>query len=555
MSHDTTTHDIGARTADDGAARATYYDTATSGATTYAGGAAAQAAALADVYGVIDALLDYAVRRLELDTLDVDWKRNQILELLGLATYRPTGATCHEPLMPDALLDRFRDAVTVAGLCTRDEAPLMADGVMGLLSARPSALAARFLDEERAGGGDDAMRWLYDYCVANNYVKKSALDANSRFDANGLTITINLAKPEFKTMGSAAAGTAVGGGYPACTICHENEGYAPRGRRTLRTIPVTIGGEEWFWQFSPYGYFRQHGICVNREHTPMHVDRGTFGDLIDFVDRFPGYFLGCNAALPCIGGSVLAHDHYQGGGELLPMHHAEAWRTLAAPRGSGTSDGSDVIVEILDWPGTAVRVVSPSRRAVVDVSDTIRRAWVDHDDAAHGIASRDAEGNPQSAVSPSVTVTDRGYEMHLILRNNAVSERYPQGVFHAHPEYWAIKQEPIGLIEAQGLFILPGRLVGELGAIREALLADGPLPDGLAAFAPQWAELTAALDGDGATGATGARTPETVDEAIRDMLGSVCHRILRDTAVFKDPALTLDFLDTLGFTPVDDVSA
>ena len=215
-----------------------------------------------------------------------------------------------------------------------------------------------------------AMQWFYDYCVANNYVKRAQLDRNPRFDSHGLTVTINLAKPEFKNMKKAAAGNAVSGGYPKCTICHENEGFAGRDKRTLRTLPVTLGGESWFWQFSPYGYFDQHGICVNTDHTPMHVDRDTFGHLLDFVDRFPGYFLGCNAALPRIGGSVLAHDHYQGGGELLPMHKAATWAAFTL------ADYPDAVVEILDWPGTAVRVVSKNRQSIIDVSDIIREAWV-----------------------------------------------------------------------------------------------------------------------------------------------------------------------------------
>ena len=478
------------------------------------------------VFARIDGLIDYAIEHLDLDPRDADWTRNRLL------------------------------ALGEDGLDDDDE-------VMGLLSQRPSYVEDRFtvieLDGETDGraGGMVAMDWFYRYCVANHYVKKAVLDRNPRFDSHGLVVTINLAKPEFRTMKTAAAGNAVSGGYPKCTICHENEGFAGRDKRTLRTIPVTLGGEPWFWQFSPYGYFHQHGICVNRHHTPMHVDRDTFGHLIDFVDRFPGYFLGCNAALPRIGGSVLAHDHYQGGGELLPMHKAGAWGTsLAAP------DFPDVVVEILDWPGTAVRVVSRSREDVIAVSERIREAWVDYDDESIGIASRDADGNRQSAISPTVVVTDRGYEMSLIFRNNAVSEEYPEGVFHAHPEFWAIKQEPIGLIEAQGLFILPGRLVDQLGRIEEALVAGGPLPESEREFRPQWDEIVARLDG-GVDGDAGCgddsgdrrRDPEAVHTAVRDELGSVCHRILGDTAVFKDKRRTLRFLEGLGFVTVNGCDA
>ncbi|MCH9274749.1 galactose-1-phosphate uridylyltransferase [Bifidobacterium amazonense] len=503
------------------------------------------------VYAAIDALVDHARLRLELDPRDVDWTRNRVFARFGLDSYRPTGETANGRSI-DELLAGLRDALAAAGLCDDVDWPDAADDVMGALDAAPSVIQRRFAAIERAGntvtdddepagavtarGGMDAMRWFYDYCVNGSYVKKAVLDRNPRFDSHGLTVTINLAKPEFKNMKKAAAGNAVAGGYPACTICHENEGFAGRAKRTLRTVPVTLGGEPWFWQFSPYGYFDQHGICVNMRHTPMHVDRDTFGHLLDFVDRFPGYFLGCNAALPRIGGSVLAHDHYQGGGEILPMFKAATWATLTPP------DHTDAVVEILDWPGTEVRVVSRSREAIVDVADMIRKAWIDYDDTEAGIASHDADGNRQSALSPSAIVTGRGYEMSLIFRNNAVSDDYPEGVFHAHPEFWPVKQEPIGLIEAQGLFILPGRLVGQLGLIEDALAEGRDLPDEVGEFTLVWGELCAAL-GE-------SRDRDAIRAAVRDELGSICERILGNTAVFKRKEQTLAFLEGAGFTRV-----
>ena len=266
----------------------------------------------------------------------------------------------------------------------------------------------------------------------------------------------------------------------------------------------------------------------------MHVDHDTFGHLLDFVDRFPGYFLGCNAALPRIGGSVLAHDHYQGGGEHLPMHKAAAWATFHM------NGYPDAVVEILDWPGTAVRVVSRNRDAIVEISDMIRLAWQQFDDSAANIASHDADGNRQSAVSPSAIITDRGYEMSLIFRNNAVSSEYPEGVFHAHPEFWPIKQEPIGLIEAQGLFILPGRLVDQLAQLENALAEGQPLPTSVSEFTLEWDELTAALNGN--------RDRAAIHQAVHEELGSVCERILGNTAVFKTKEQTVAFLAELGLT-------
>lgn len=508
---------------------------------------------LTEVYASIDALVDYALDHLDLDPRNADWTRNQIFALFHLDSYPGPKTTTSaasvsdavqdivgsrsqapsDEKTPDPLLAAFRAAATTAGLFDPEEGPAYADTIMGILSANPADLDDRFLLIEHRDGGMAAMQWFYDYCVANNYVKRAQLDRNPRFDSHGLTVTINLAKPEFKNMKKAAAGNAVSGGYPKCTICHENEGFAGRDKRTLRTLPVTLGGESWFWQFSPYGYFDQHGICVNTDHTPMHVDRDTFGHLLDFVDRFPGYFLGCNAALPRIGGSVLAHDHYQGGGELLPMHKAATWAAFTL------ADYPDAVVEILDWPGTAVRVVSKNRQSIIDVSDIIREAWVGYDDAANGIASHDADGNRQSALSPSAIITERGYEMSLIFRNNAISDEYPEGIFHAHPEYWPVKQEPIGLIEAQGLFILPGRLVDQLGIVEEALAEGRDLPDEVSEFSLEWGELAETLAGN--------RDREAIHQVVRDELGSVCYRILGNTAVFKQKATTQTFLESLGF--------
>lgn len=481
-----------------------------------------------------DALIRYACAYLDLDPADTDWARNQILALFSLDSYSSgdgAATTASSEGDVDALLDFFLRASAGAGLMTQDDATSIGDAVMGILSSRPSHLQRRFVQLEEDQGGMAAMHWFYDYCVRNTYIKKNQLDRNPRFSSRGVEITINLVKPEFKNMRKAAAGNSTAGGYPKCTICHENEGFAGRDKRTLRTIPMILGGHKWFWQFSPYGYFHEHGICVNAEHTPMHVDRETFGNLLDFVDRFPGYFLGCNAALPRIGGSVLAHDHYQGGGEHLPMHRAGTWRTLHL-------DGHpDTPVEILDWPGTVIRVVSYSRQEITEVSEAIRQAWAGYDNPDLNIVSQGPEG-PQSALSPSLIRTDRGYEMSLILRNNGISPELPDGIFHVHPEFYPVKQEPIGLIEAQGLFVLPGRLVSELSCLEEALVAGAGLPQRIADFSLEYDEIIRAL--------RGAREPGKVHSAVLDEIGSVCSRILGNTAVFKRPEQTEEFLRGLG---------
>lgn len=443
-------------------------------------------------------LTDDAVRVLELDEKDVNYIRNRVLEIL-----RRCGG---EEL-------------------TEEEE----DEVYGALSLMPSQVNARFQSLMKESGRA-ATDWLYGYCVGNRSVKKAKLDRNPRFESNGLIITINKAKPEFRDPKKAKAANSVDGGFCKCVICRENEGFGARNKRTLRTVDLTLGGERWFWQYSPYGYFREHGIAVNCEHVPMRVDKSTFGKLMDFVDLFPHYFIGCNAPLPRIGGSVLAHDHYQGGGEILPMHRAKAAYTLTHP------SCPNAVAEVLDWQGTVVRVVSESREEITELCESIRAAWVGYDNPELGIVAEDEEG-VHNALSPTVVKTARGYEMSLILRSNITSEEFPDGVFHAHPEYHAIKKESIGLIEAQGLFILPGRLDKELREIEEVIRDKSELPPEYAAF-----ELVY-------RGAKAVCERESVDarEGIKRELGRICSAILENTAVFREKEQTCRFLRELGW--------
>lgn len=500
---------------------------------------------LTRLYETIDALIDFAFRHLELDAANGDWVRNQIFAIFGLDSYQPTGTTPDPAADVETLVGEYTQAAVDAGVLAEENVAAVADQTMAILSLNPAQLQARFEQIREADGPTAAMDWFFEYCTHNYYVRKAQLDRNPRFDVDDLIVTINLAKPEFRSTASAKAGNAVSGGYPACTICHENEGFAGRVKYSLRTIPVTLGGQPWFWQYSPYGYFHQHGIAVNYEHTPMHVDRGTFTRLMDFVDQFPDFFLGCNAALPRIGGSVLSHDHYQGGRGPLPMQEATAWKTFVL------EEFPQAQVEILDWYNTVVRVVSKDRVAVEEISDRISKAWCRYRNEELGIVPS-AGDDVFSAVSPTAVITERGYEMSIIFRSNITSEEFPEGIFHAHPEFHAIKQESIGLIEAQGLFILPARLVRQLGEIEKILAddtearaagvvsADGLLTGELEEFNMVFAELRERV--------AGSHDPEAIAAAVREELGSVCARILDNTAVFQDKNQTVDFLVELGFT-------
>ena len=445
----------------------------------------------------INELTDYAKNKLGLDARDEFYVKNRLAEIFL------SGA----------------------------EGAELEDAIYGELSLLPSAVDAVFQSKLKSEGSRAATDWFYTYCVNNMYVKKAVLDKNPRFDTDGgLVVTINKAKPEFRDPKKAKAGNSVDGGFAKCVICRENEGFGARNKRNLRTVSITLGSQPWFWQYSPYGYFNEHGIAVNCEHIPMHVDKSTFYKLLDFVDLFPHYFIGCNAPLPRIGGSVLAHDHYQGGGEVLPLHRAKIRKYVK------DAEYPSAKIGILEWPGTVIRIMSADREQICGVSEKIRRAWEGYSVPGLGLIAEDKDG-VHNAISPTVIKTAAGYEMNIILRSNVTSEKYPDGVFHAHPEFHSIKKESIGLIEAQGLFILPGRLEEELAEIERLIAENLDLPPDYDRFKLVYDE-TKALISSGSFADVGA--------AMRAELGSICYRILENTAVFADDGRFGEFLIKAG---------
>lgn len=483
------------------------------------------------IFRCISNLVCFAQRRLGLNKADAAYVTNNILDMLNLSTFEPCQAD-ESANDIDLLLKDFCATAVEEGVFEKGFETYYSDKVMGALSLLPSEVDAQFQNVKATDGGDAAMAWLFDYCVDNNYVKKAVLDKNPRFDGyNGLVVTINLAKPEFRDPKKAASGNSVKGGYPKCVICRENEGLVARNKCTLRTVSLTLDGKKWFWQYSPYGYFHQHGIAVNTQHIPMHVDKQTIVNLMDFVDQFPCYFIGCNAALERIGGSVLGHDHYQGGGEILPLHKAPIKKYFAV------GGHEDLTIGVLDWPGTVVRIVGKNKQSIVEVTEKIRQGWVNFTDESQQIVCRTEKGQ-HNAISPTVVKKGDVYEMNVILRSNVTSEEYPDGIFHAHPEFHVIKKESIGLIEAQGLFILPGRLVAQLSEVEKCICEQRALPQDLADFAMVRDE-TQAL-------ATFADA-ESVHAAMQRELASICYRILQNTAVFKTMQNVTSFLEGIGF--------
>lgn len=490
---------------------------------------------LIGVYLAIDELIYYAENNLLLDEYDFDHVRREICNIIGLDSYAPQEID-YEKVdaldRPDELITALTDVASGLGLISASDADVIADRVMGVLSLLPSEINEIF----GSLGGKKATDFLYDYCVRNGYVRKTALERNIRFKSGytrlGLEITINKARPEYASAEAAKAGNTPEGGYPECSICADNEGWAATGKSALRTVRLTLGGEEWFWQYSPYGYLGKHGIAVSLEHKPMRVTDDTVIKLMDFVDMFPHFFIGCNAALPGAGGSVLSHDHFQGGEEMLPISRAKAKYRLTYPKYPLAE------IEVLDWYDSVIRVTSQSRQVMKEIASDIRRGWESYSDPERGIIAEDGSGR-HNAVSMTMRKISNGrYCLDITLRSNVCSKQYPDGVFHTHPEYRALKKEANGLLEAQGLFVLPGRVDGEMSKLTECLVEKQPLPDDMKDYKLIYDEIIAENGTD--------MTKVDAGIYIKEEFGSVCERILGNIAVFKTPEETAGFLEGLG---------
>ena len=375
----------------------------------------------------------------------------------------------------DEILERLCDHAVELGLIpenTTASRDLFDTRVMGLLSPRPSEVVAKFASLESQQGIKAATDWFYDLSGATNYIRLGRIARDRKWSVDTrygrLQLTINLAKPEKDPRDIAAARTKPPSAYPKCVLCVENVGYAGRvdhpARQNLRVIPLELQGEEWYMQYSPYVYYNEHCIVLKREHVPMKIDRMTFERLLDFVDRFPHYFIGSNADLPIVGGSILSHDHFQGGRHKFPMDDAGTADTYVNSR------FPDTLWKVLEWPLSTVRIVSTSRRQLVAAAYCLLCAWIEYSDDSVGVRAFGADGQRHNTVTAIARRTQDGeYELDVVLRNNRTSPEHPLGLFHPHADLHHIKKENIGLIEVMGLAILPGRLLGELQGITEIL--------------------------------------------------------------------------------------
>ena len=334
----------------------------------------------------------------------------------------------------------------------------------------PHATTCRSTDNVLEKYGENpkaATDYFYKLSQDSNYIRRYRVKKDQKWTVDSeygkIDITINLSKPEKDPKAIAAAKLAKQSGYPKCLLCKENEGYAGRvnhpARQNHRIIPVTINHSDWFFQYSPYVYYNEHCIVFNSEHTPMKMDRSTFEHLFAFIDKFPHYMIGSNADLPIVGGSILSHDHYQGGRHHFPMEDAKVVKSYTY---------KDVQVDMLYWPLSTLRLTSESKENILDLATKIFETWCTYSDESLDIIANE-DGVRHNTVTPIVRKKDGKYQMDVVLRNNRTTEEYPLGIFHPHSEHHHIKKENIGLIEVMGLAILPARLKTELEQIKLCL--------------------------------------------------------------------------------------
>ncbi len=487
---------------------------------------------------LIEELLRYAENFLGLDARDEIYVRNFLLREFCLKkplAVKPDFSYIDGLSVPDELFSKVAAAAKETGKAEEGAEELYATYIFGCLSPLPSVVADKFYSIKENEGIEKACEYFYNLSVMNNYVQKTAIGKNLKWDyADGersLEITVNLSKPEKDNRQIAKLVKAPAGDkYPACQLCKENVGFEGHSshpaRGNLRTVPLTLGGESWFVQYSPYGYFDEHIIAVSDKHVPMHIGGDTVEKLFDFIDYFPNYIVGSNAALPIIGGSILNHEHFQGGRHLMPMQKAPVRIRLTSDKFTSVRAG------VVDWYNNVVRIESEDRSELSALAKIIIDEWETFSDEASGIFA-ESGGVRHNSLSPIARKADGRYILDMILRNNITSEKYPDGVFHAHPEYHNIKKEGIGLIEAMGLFILPGRLKKQLNAVAE-ILAGTAVWDRKAAENPENPLYVHRFMIDELLKNGLSPDFESAYGRVKDKVNDVCRNILLNTAVFKD---------------------
>ena len=473
----------------------------------------------------IDSLVSYAMNCGLAEPVDHVVLTNRLLDLLHLEDYTPSDEPQTEDL--EEILGGILDYAVAKGLCddgitARD---IFDTRIMGAVTPMPREVIGifRYLYQESPEAATD---WYYKFSCDTDYIRRYriAKDMRWKYDSEygQLDITINLSKPEKDPKAIAAAKNAPQTAYPKCQLCVENEGYAGRmnhpARANHRIVPIEVCGEDWCLQYSPYVYYNEHCIVFNSKHIPMKIDRSAFGKLLSFVGSFPHYFVGSNADLPIVGGSILSHEHFQGG------HYTFAMETAPVETEISFAGYEDISAGIVKWPMSVIRLNGNDPERIADLADKILVAWRGYSDASVGVIAF-SDNEPHNTITPIARRRGEAYELDLVLRCNITSEEHPMGVFHPHADKHHIKKENIGLIEVMGLAVLPSRLKGELAALAEAVVdgKDISADPVLSKHAPWVEELKNRY----------TITAENAMDIILRETGKVFSDVLEDAGVFK----------------------
>lgn len=477
----------------------------------------------------IKKLVCYGLENNLISEEDVIFTTNRLLEVLKIEEYEEPEKEYHnvelEPVLKELLDYAYETGVLVEnGVVYRD---LLDTKLMAQLMPRPSEVIAKFWNVYESEGPKAATDLYYKLSQDSDYIRRYRIAKDVKWKAETeygeMDITINLSKPEKDPKAIAAAKNAKQSGYPKCLLCMENEGYAGRinhpARQNHRIIPVTIQDSKWGFQYSPYVYYNEHCIVFNSKHIPMKIEHGTFCKLFDFVKQFPHYIVGSNADLPIVGGSILSHDHFQGGSYEFAMAKAPVEREFAVKGFENVKAG------IVKWPMSVIRLSGEDTERIIALADVILNAWRGYTDEAAFIFA-ETGGEPHNTITPIARKRGEKYELDLVLRNNITTEEHPLGVYHPHAELHHIKKENIGLIEVMGLAVLPARLKGEMETLADAIVTgkDIRADESIEKHADWVEEFLPKYDGI---------TRENVTEILHKEIGLVFSKVLEHAGVYK----------------------
>ena len=451
---------------------------------------------------------------------------NQILETLGLEEFEKV--ECDSPEDLESVLKVILDFAVEKGLIEdsvvyRD---LFDTKIMGRLVPAPSIVINKFRELYKEDP-KKATDYFYKLSQDSDYIRRYRIKKDLKWETETkygqMEITVNLSKPEKDPKAIAAARNAKQSGYPKCQLCKENEGYSGRvnhpARQNHRIIPIVIDNKNWGFQYSPYVYYNEHCIVFNGEHIPMKIERATFAKLLDFVSQFPHYFVGSNADLPIVGGSILSHDHFQGGNHEFAMAKAPVIREFKL------DSFTDVKAGIVKWPMSVIRLQSENKEQLIDCASHILSVWRSYTDEAAFIFA-ETDGEPHNTITPIARMKDGKFELDLVLRNNITTEEHPMGVYHPHEKLHHIKKENIGLIEVMGLAVLPARLKKEMEVLADAILSGSDLradesiekhADWVEEFLPKYKDVNS----------------DNIMDILHEEIGQVFGQVLEDAGVYK----------------------